>query len=49
MSEYLILRHRAIPGLERLSVYLEHQGFTAFKKAVTELQPAQIIQMVKDS
>lgn len=49
MSEYLILRHRAIPGLERLPVYLEHQGFAAFKKAVTELQPAQIIQMVKDS
>lgn len=49
MSEYLILRHRSVPGIERLPVYLENQGFAAFKKAVTEMQPAQVIQMVKDS
>ena len=49
MSEYVLLRHRDIPNLDRLDVYLQHGGFEAFKKAVTSTQPADVINEVKAS
>ena len=49
MSEHILLRHRDIPNLDQLDVYLAHGGFEAFKKAVTTIAPADLIQMVKDS
>ena len=49
MSQHILLRHRDIPNLDRLEVYRQHGGFEAFRKAVTSLQPAEVIQIVKDS
>jgi len=49
VSELVLLRHRETPNLENLSVYREHGGFAAFRKAVTELQPDAILQEVKNS
>jgi NADH-quinone oxidoreductase subunit F len=49
MSEYLLLRHRDIPNLDRLPVYRQHGGFAAFQKAVTEMQPDEVTQVVKAS
>ncbi len=49
MSQHILLRHRDIPNLDRLEVYRKHGGFEAFRKAVTSLQPAEVIQIVKDS
>jgi NADH-quinone oxidoreductase subunit F len=49
MSELILLRHRDIPNLDRLDVYLQHGGFEAFKKVVTTQQPADVINEVKTS
>jgi NADH-quinone oxidoreductase subunit F len=46
---YVLLRHRAIPHLDQLSVYRQSGGYTAFQKAVTELTPAQVAAEVKAS
>jgi len=49
MSEYVLLRHRDIPGLDQLGVYREHGGYESFRKAVTSLEPGEVTQIVKDS
>jgi len=49
MSQYLLLRHRDTPGLEKLDVYRKNGGFEALRKAVTGITPADLIQLVKDS
>ncbi|MHB0965150.1 MAG: NADH-quinone oxidoreductase subunit NuoF [Bellilinea sp.] len=49
MSEYILLRHRDIPDLDRLKVYLKNGGFEAWKKVVTSMEPAELIQLAKDS
>ncbi len=47
--EYVLLRHRDIPGLNQLPLYLKNGGFEAFRKAVTSLTPDQVLQEVKTS
>jgi len=47
--EHIVLRHRDIPNLDKLDVYIAHGGFTAFKKVVTSMKPEEVIQIVKDS
>jgi NADH-quinone oxidoreductase subunit F len=49
MPEHILLRHRDIPDLHRLDVYLQHGGYEAFKKAVTTMTPQQVIDEVKAS
>lgn len=51
MSEYkhILLRHRDIPGIDRLEVYLQNGGFEAFKKAVTSMTAADVSNEVKSS
>jgi len=49
MAEHVLLRHRDIPDLHRLEVYLEHGGFQALRKAVTSMTPQQVIDEVKAS
>ena len=49
MSEYVLLRHRDIPNLDRLEVYLANGGFEAFRKVVTSMQPAEVVSEVKNS
>jgi NADH-quinone oxidoreductase subunit F len=48
-GEYLLLRHRTIPDIKQLSVYLVNGGFAAFRKAVTTLKPADVLGEVKNS
>jgi NADH-quinone oxidoreductase subunit F len=48
-QEYLLLRHRNIPNLDRLDVYLENGGFVAFRKALTSQQPQDVLNEVKTS
>jgi NADH-quinone oxidoreductase subunit F len=47
--EHLLLRHREIPGIDRLEVYREHGGFESFEKAVTGMKPAEITETIKNS
>jgi len=49
MSQYILLRHREIPNLNQLDVYLKHGGFEALKKVVTQMQPADVVNEVKAS
>ena len=49
MSEYVLLRHRDIPDLDQLKVYIKNGGFDAWKKVVTSMEPAELIQLAKDS
>lgn len=46
---YVLLRHRDIPGLDRLQVYRENGGFEAFRKVVTGMQPAEVVDLVRAS
>ncbi|MCX7754048.1 MAG: NADH-quinone oxidoreductase subunit NuoF [Anaerolineales bacterium] len=46
---YLLLRHRDIPGLENIEIYKQNGGFRALEKAVTTLQPKQVVEEVKAS
>ncbi len=49
MNENYLLRHRTVPDIDRLDVYLADGGFEAFKKAVTSLQPVDVFNEVKSS
>ena len=49
MGEYTLLRHRQIPGINKLDVYRQNRGFEAFKKVVTTMQPDEVTEVVKAS
>ncbi len=46
---YVLLRHRTIPGLDNFAVYKKHGGFKAFEKAVKEMKPEEVTEVVKAS
>jgi NADH-quinone oxidoreductase subunit F len=46
---HILLRHREIPDINKLSVYKRNGGFTAFKNAVTKMKPAEVTDLVKNS
>jgi len=48
-QEYVLLRHRSIPDIDRLEVYRQNGGFEAFRKAVTSMQRADVLNEVKAS
>ncbi len=45
----ILLRHRAVPNIRELRVYLDNGGFKAFKKVVQQMQPADVLNEVKSS
>ncbi|MBI5713285.1 MAG: NADH-quinone oxidoreductase subunit F, partial [Chloroflexi bacterium] len=49
MMEHIVLRHRDIPDLHKLDVYIKNGGFEAFKKVVTTMKPEEVIKVVQDS
>ncbi|MDO9129155.1 MAG: NADH-quinone oxidoreductase subunit NuoF [Anaerolineales bacterium] len=49
MSQYILLRHRDIPDINKIDVYKKSGGFEAFKKAVTKMKPAEVTDTVKAS
>lgn len=49
MSEYILLRHRDIPGIDKLDIYRQNGGFEAFKKAVTGMERQAVVDEVKAS
>jgi len=46
---HLLLRHRDIPNIKDIEVYKQNGGFDALKKAVTSMQPGQVMDEVKAS
>lgn len=49
MPEHYLLRHRDIPEIDKLDVYLGEGGFQAFKQVVTSKTPEEVTEMVKVS
>jgi len=49
MTEHYLLRHRDIPNIHELDVYRAHGGFAAYRKAVTQMTPDEVIDEVKKS
>jgi NADH-quinone oxidoreductase subunit F len=46
---HILLRHREIPDIQRLTVYKKNGGFVAFKNAVTKMKPSEVTDLVKSS
>ncbi len=44
--EHILLRHRDIPNINQLDVYMQHGGFEAFKKVVTTMKPEEVVEEV---
>ncbi|MGC8880060.1 MAG: NADH-quinone oxidoreductase subunit NuoF [Anaerolineae bacterium] len=49
LKEHILLRHRDVPDIRSLDVYLAHGGYQALAKALRTLQPGQVTEMVKAS
>jgi len=46
---HLLLRHRDLPDIGMMDVYIKNGGFSAFKKAVTKMKPLEVTEEVKAS
>ncbi len=46
---HLLLRHREIPDIGDLRVYMKNDGFTAYKNAVSRMSPLEVTNVVKNS
>lgn len=46
---HILLRHREIPDIHKLEAYRKNGGFEAFQKAVTQMKPAEVTDVVKNS
>ncbi len=49
LTEHIVLRDLDIPNIAEFDVYTKHGGWEAFRTAVTEKTPADIMTMVKDA
>jgi NADH-quinone oxidoreductase subunit F len=49
MAEHILLRHRAIPGLDQIDTYRQNEGFVALRKAVISMDPNDVTNEVKAS
>jgi NADH-quinone oxidoreductase subunit F len=49
MPEKILLRHEEVAGFDRLDIYEGDGGYGAARRALTEFQPAQVVEMVKAS
>lgn len=48
-QEHILLRHRDIPDIDQLDIYLTHGGFSSFRKVVTQMEPVDVLNEVKAS
>ncbi|MFZ5908891.1 MAG: NADH-quinone oxidoreductase subunit NuoF [Chloroflexota bacterium] len=46
---HILLRHRDLPGIEKLDVYKQNGGFQAFEQAVKKMKPTEVTDAVKAS
>ncbi|MCW5852500.1 MAG: NADH-quinone oxidoreductase subunit NuoF [Anaerolineae bacterium] len=47
MAEHILLHHRDIPGLDQMDVYEKDGGWATYKRAVTEMTPQAVVDVVK--
>jgi NADH-quinone oxidoreductase subunit F len=46
---YVLLRHRDIPGLDELETYKKNGGLEGYEKAVRQMKPSEVTDVVKNS
>ncbi|MEM7117564.1 MAG: NADH-quinone oxidoreductase subunit F, partial [Chloroflexota bacterium] len=46
---HVLLRHRDVEDIHKLDVYRENDGYKAFEKALKEMEPSEVIGVVRDS
>jgi len=49
MAEYVLLRHRDIPGIDQLDTYQKNGGLEALHRAITSLEPDEVTNEIKAS
>lgn len=49
LEEHVLLRHRDIPDIVNIDVYLAHDGYEGLKKAIQTMQPGEVTDIVKAS
>jgi NADH-quinone oxidoreductase subunit F len=47
--EPILFKHTTIPDIDELGVYTDNDGYAGLRRAVTELQPQEVTQIVSDS
>ncbi|MBV9281660.1 MAG: NADH-quinone oxidoreductase subunit NuoF [Chloroflexi bacterium] len=47
--ERILFQHVDVPDLNKLGVYVDNNGYQGFRRAVTEMQPQEVTQVVSDS
>lgn len=47
LKEHVLLRHRDVPDIHQIDVYTAHGGYEGLRKAVLEMQPGQVTEVVK--
>ncbi|MGH2448774.1 MAG: NADH-quinone oxidoreductase subunit NuoF [Chloroflexota bacterium] len=48
-KDLILFEHVEVPDINLLGPYVEHGGYQALKKAVTDMQPADVTKVVSDS
>lgn len=46
---YLLLRHRDVPDIHKIDVYRQHGGYEGLTKAITQMTPQEVTDVVKAS
>ncbi len=49
MEQHVLLRDVDVPNIREIDVYLAHDGYAAWRKALTTMKPDDVIAVVKDS
>jgi NADH-quinone oxidoreductase subunit F len=49
LSEYIVMRELNVPNISDFDVYCRHEGYEAYRMALKEKQPSDVVQMVRDS
>jgi NADH-quinone oxidoreductase subunit F len=47
VKEHVLLRHRDVPGIRDINVYTAHGGYDAWRKALSDMRPGDVTDVVK--
>lgn len=48
-KDYILFKHMVVPDINRLDVYVRNGGYSGLRKALTQMQPADVMKEVSDS
>ncbi len=47
LAEHVLLRHRDVPHIRDINVYTDHGGYDALRKALSDMRPEEVTDVVK--